>query len=48
VISCTSGFNFYTAYRQELRRGADVFFIIGDPNAEKFRARVALKMVNTY
>jgi hypothetical protein len=48
AISRSQGFNFYTAYRQELRRGADVFFIIGDPNAEKFKARVALKMVNTY
>jgi hypothetical protein len=48
AIRRTSGFNFYAAYRQELRRGADVFFIIGDPNADKFRARLALKMVNTY
>jgi hypothetical protein len=43
-----SGSNFCAAYRRELRRGADVFFIIGDPNADKFRARLALKMVNAY
>lgn len=43
-----SGFNFYAAYRQEVRRGADIFFILGDPNADSFKTRLALKMVNTY
>jgi hypothetical protein len=48
AVARDSGFNFYAAYRQEVRRGADVFLILGDPNADSFKARVALKLVNTY
>jgi len=48
VLQRTSGFNFYAAYRQELRRGADIFIIFGDPNADRFKTRLAVKMVNTY
>jgi hypothetical protein len=44
----TNGFNFYAAYRQELRRGADMFIIFGDPNANEVTMRLAVKMVNTY
>jgi hypothetical protein len=48
AVARDAGFNFYAAYRQEVRRGADIFLILGDPNADRLKARIALKMVNTY
>ncbi len=41
-------YNFYTSYRQSVRRGLDLFIILGDPNAETSRARLAIKAVSTY
>lgn len=47
-VGRNDGTNVYAAYRQELRRGADMFFILGDPNARSLTKRVLLKVVNTY
>jgi hypothetical protein len=48
AVSHNGSFNFYAAYRQELRKGADIYLILGDPNAQSFTGRMALKLVNTY
>jgi len=39
AVARDAGFNFYAAYRQEVRRGADIFFILGDPNADRLKLR---------
>jgi hypothetical protein len=48
LVGSDEGFNAYAAYRQELRRGADIFFILGDPNARSFTRRASLKIVRAY
>jgi hypothetical protein len=48
VVGNPQGGNSYVAYRQQLRQGKDAYLIIGDPNAQTFRARVGLKIVDTY
>jgi len=40
--------NAYAAFRQELRKGADIFVLAGDPNTEGIRSQVAVKYVVTY
>jgi hypothetical protein len=40
--------NFYAAYRQELRRGADIFLVLGDPNSPSFTKRLLLKIVRAF
>ncbi|MCD6505593.1 carbohydrate binding family 9 domain-containing protein [Candidatus Poribacteria bacterium] len=37
--------NWYLSYRQGVRRGMDVYFIMGDPNAEEFSRRAVLKLI---
>lgn len=44
----SSSTNFYLTYRQAVRRGADVFVILGDPNAGKWRTRLAVKVVQPF
>ena len=39
--------NAFAAYRQELRKGADIFVLLGDPNTVGVRSQVALKYVRT-
>jgi hypothetical protein len=48
LVGSNEGFNAYAAYRQELRRGADIYFILGDPNASKFSTSASLKIVRAY
>jgi len=48
IIGRSGKLNLYFAYRQELRRGADIFVVWGDPNAEKTVSRIGVKVVNTY
>ncbi|HUV05790.1 MAG TPA: carbohydrate binding family 9 domain-containing protein [Armatimonadota bacterium] len=38
--------NVFLAYRQELRRGTDIFFIWGDPNAPSTKSRLSLKLLH--
>lgn len=40
--------NGYAAYRQQVRRGADIFVLLGDPNTEGIRSQVAVKYVTTW
>jgi hypothetical protein len=40
--------NFYAAYRQEMRRGMDIYLVLGDPNAPSFTRQALLKLVRTY
>ncbi len=40
--------NAFFAYRQEVRRGADIFVLIGDPNTNDVTAHMAMKFIKTY
>ena len=40
--------NAFLAYRQEVRRGADIFVLVGDPNTNDVSANVAMKFIQTY
>ncbi|MCC6443380.1 MAG: carbohydrate binding family 9 domain-containing protein [Armatimonadetes bacterium] len=48
IIGRSGKTNVYFAYRQELRRGADIFVVWGDPNADSTVSRIGVKVVNTY
>jgi uncharacterized protein DUF5916 len=48
LVGNNQSVNGYAAYRQELRRGNDVFLILGNPNATSFRPRIGCKVVHTY
>ena len=37
--------NMYAAYRQRVRRGADLLVVLGDPNAEQWVNRLAIKAI---
>jgi len=43
IISSHDGMNGYMTFQQVVRRGMDLFLIIGDPSAETWRSRIALK-----
>ena len=40
--------NFYLTYRQAVRRGTDLFVILGDPNASTTQTRLAMKAVQVF
>jgi hypothetical protein len=48
MVGGDEGTNIYAAYRQELRKGADIFLILGDPNARSFTRSASLKIVHAY
>jgi hypothetical protein len=48
LIGNDQGGNAYAAYRQELRKGADAFLILGDPNSPTFQKRIGFKITNAY
>ena len=48
LVDSTGGLNAYVAYRQKVRRGTDLYLILGDPNADKTTARIAIKGVRTF
>jgi len=45
VISTHDGVNGYATFQQVVRRGMDLYLIIGDPSADTWTGRVALKAV---
>jgi hypothetical protein len=45
LVAQTGGTNGYFSYRHSGYGGTETFFIVGDPNATKFRKRVAFKVV---
>ncbi|MFQ6042689.1 MAG: hypothetical protein ACE5PV_17670 [Candidatus Poribacteria bacterium] len=45
VVFKKGKWNWYLSYRQAVRKGMDAFFILGDPNAEKFQKRALLKLL---
>jgi hypothetical protein len=45
IARTSDGTNGYVTYRQTLRRGVDLFLIGGDPSADTWAKRVALKAV---
>jgi len=44
VVATQSNTNGYLAYKQRTRKGLDLFVSVGDPNAEEFTERVAVKL----
>jgi hypothetical protein len=48
LVSRGGNHNLYAAYRQAVRRGMDLYVIVGDPNADKTRGRLALKALWVY
>jgi hypothetical protein len=45
IVYTNDGVNGYAAFQQVLRRGMDLFLIVGDPSADTWTKRVALKAV---
>ncbi len=45
IVIHNSAINAYVSMRRSGDRGTDVYFIIGDPNAERYRTQVAMKVV---
>jgi hypothetical protein len=45
LVRSASDTNVYAAYRQRLRRGADLLVVVGDPNAPEWVSRVAVKAI---
>jgi len=43
IVRTNDGLNGYATYQQTLRRGLDLFVIVGDPSADTWTRRVALK-----
>jgi len=43
IVKTNDGLNGYATYQQTLRRGLDLFVIVGDPSADIWTKRVALK-----
>jgi hypothetical protein len=48
LVDSDEGCNVYASYRQKVRRGTDLYVIVGDPNAAKTAERVAVKAVRTF
>ncbi len=48
LVKRDDGTNWYMAYRQKVRSGADVWMIVGDPNAPRFTRRLAVKLVRVF
>jgi len=38
----------YLTYRQQVRRGTDIFLIFGDPNASSTQTRFAVKVMTPW
>jgi hypothetical protein len=47
-IGVVRGTNFYFAFSQRSRRGADIFLLLGDPNSPNTRGQVTLKLLRPY
>jgi len=48
LVTRSGNNNIYASYRQSLRKGMDLFVIVGDPNTDTTQARLALKAVWCY
>jgi hypothetical protein len=45
LVCSGSNTNAYGAYRQRVRRGMDMLIVVGDPNAEEWVSRLAVKAI---
>jgi hypothetical protein len=45
LVRSGNNINAYLAYRSSGFKGAEVYVIVGDPNAERFRSRIAIKVI---
>ena len=43
LVSSSGNTNAYAAYRQRVRKGVDVLVVVGDPNADEWVSRLAVK-----
>ena len=43
LVCSDSNTNVYAAYRQRVRRGMDLLIVVGDPNADQWVSRLAVK-----
>jgi len=48
LVAGDEGTNLYVSYRQAVRRGADVFVVLGDPNADSTVSRISWKIKWVY
>lgn len=48
LVDAAEGFNAYLAYSQKVRRGTDLYVILGDPNADETTERLAVKTVSSF
>ncbi len=48
LVRGEDGTNFYAGYRQRVRQGTDVLVVLGDPNAEEWVTRLAVKAIWCY
>ncbi len=48
IVIRDSNRNFYLAYRQRVRKGTDLLIVVGDPNADEWVSRVAVKAIWCY
>jgi len=45
IVYRDGNYNAFVTYRQSVRKGIDVFIIIGDPNADKMQQRALVKAI---
>ncbi len=45
LVHSSGDTNFYTAYRQRVRKGMDLLIVVGDPNADEWVSRLAVKAI---
>jgi len=45
IVYRDGNYNAFVTYRQSVRKGIDVFIIIGDPNADKMKRRALVKVI---
>lgn len=48
IVQTGARHNFYVSYRQVVRRGTDVYLILGNPNSSDTESRIALKLVRVF
>ena len=48
LVRRAAGANVYAAYRQRVRKGMDLLIVVGDPNAEEWTSRLAVKAIWCY
>jgi len=45
LVQSSGDTNFYASYRQRVRKGTDMLIVVGDPNADEWVSRLAVKAI---